>query len=93
MASIASLARPPCDEGSILAGPCATRATTSVLLGNGNGTFQAAVNYPMGINADSVAVGDFEVAADQSAKGRVSRIAIAYPPPSAYRMGRRTESL
>ena len=25
---MASIARPPCDEGSILAGPCATRATT-----------------------------------------------------------------
>jgi len=31
----------------------------SVLLGNGDGTFQSAVNYAGGINATSVAVGDF----------------------------------
>ena len=31
----------------------------SVLLGNGNGTFQAAVNYVVGTNPWSVAVGDF----------------------------------
>jgi VCBS repeat protein/ASPM-SPD-2-Hydin domain-containing protein/FG-GAP repeat protein len=31
----------------------------SVFLGNGNGTFQPAVNYPAGTNPDSVAVGDF----------------------------------
>ena len=31
----------------------------SVLLGNGDGTFQAAVNYPAGLNPFSVAVGDF----------------------------------
>ena len=31
----------------------------SVLLGNGNGTFQAAVNFPAGENPVSVAVGDF----------------------------------
>ena len=31
----------------------------SVLLGNGNGTFQAAVNYGAGTNPVSVAVGDF----------------------------------
>jgi hypothetical protein len=31
----------------------------SILLGNGNGTFQAAINYPSGTNPLSVAVGDF----------------------------------
>ena len=31
----------------------------SVLLGNGDGTFQAAVNYAVGMNPRSVAVGDF----------------------------------
>src|SRR5262249_30459873 len=31
----------------------------SVLLGNGDGTFQAAVDYPLASGADSVAVGDF----------------------------------
>jgi len=30
-----------------------------ILLGNGNGTFQSAVNYPTGSNSTSVAVGDF----------------------------------
>jgi hypothetical protein len=33
--------------------------TASVLLGKGDGTFQAAVNYPVGTTAESVAVGDF----------------------------------
>src|SRR5262245_23933809 len=33
-------------------------ANVSVLLGNGNGTFQAAVNYAAGVFASSVAVGD-----------------------------------
>jgi FG-GAP-like repeat/FG-GAP repeat len=31
----------------------------SILLGNGNGTFQAAVNYPAGFGPASIAVGDF----------------------------------
>ena len=31
----------------------------SILLGNGNGTFQAAVNYPAGFGPSSIAVGDF----------------------------------
>ena len=31
----------------------------SVLLGNGNGTFQATVNYGAGTNPYSVAIGDF----------------------------------
>ena len=31
----------------------------SILLGNGDGTFQAAVNYPAGTNPTSVTVGDF----------------------------------
>jgi hypothetical protein len=31
----------------------------SIFLGNGDGTFQTAVNYPAGTNPDSVAVGDF----------------------------------
>jgi hypothetical protein len=31
----------------------------SILLGNGDGTFQSAVNYNAGINTSSVAVGDF----------------------------------
>jgi hypothetical protein len=31
----------------------------SILLGNGDGAFQAAVNYPAGTNPNSVAVGDF----------------------------------
>ncbi|PYJ85112.1 MAG: hypothetical protein DME22_10335, partial [Verrucomicrobia bacterium] len=33
--------------------------TGSVLLGNGDGTFQAAINYRAGTNPVSVAVGDF----------------------------------
>jgi hypothetical protein len=33
--------------------------SVSVLLGNGDGTFQTAVNYPAGTNPISVAVGDF----------------------------------
>jgi hypothetical protein len=33
--------------------------SVSVLLGNGDGTFQAAVNYPTGTNPTSVTVGDF----------------------------------
>src|SRR5207253_7449518 len=33
--------------------------TVSVLLGNGDGTFQAAQTFGAGINPDSVAVGDF----------------------------------
>jgi hypothetical protein len=32
----------------------------SILLGNGNGTFQAAVNYGAGLGPSSVAVGDFD---------------------------------
>ena len=31
----------------------------SVLLGNGDGTFQAAVNYAVGIFPQSVAIGDY----------------------------------
>src|SRR5262249_60643104 len=34
-------------------------SSVSVLLGNGNGTFQTAVNYAAGTNPFSVAVGDF----------------------------------
>jgi len=34
-------------------------STVSILLGNANGTFQAAVNYAVGTNPFSVAVGDF----------------------------------
>ena len=34
-------------------------ANVSVLLGNGNGTFQAAMNYSVGSNPGAVAVGDF----------------------------------
>ena len=33
--------------------------TVSVLVGNGNGTFQAPVNHSVGSNPSSVAVGDF----------------------------------
>jgi hypothetical protein len=33
--------------------------TVSVLLGNGDGTFQVAGNYPTGLGTDAVAVGDF----------------------------------
>src|SRR5215472_14825544 len=33
--------------------------SVSVLLGNGDGTFQAAQNIPVGANASTVAVGDF----------------------------------
>jgi dienelactone hydrolase len=33
--------------------------SVSILLGNGNGTFQAAVNYAVGTNPNSVAIGDF----------------------------------
>lgn len=36
-----------------------TRSGVSVLLGNGDGTFQAAVLYPAGLAPDSVAAGDF----------------------------------
>jgi len=36
-----------------------SRGTVSVLLGNGDGTFQVAVNYGAGIGPASVAVGDF----------------------------------
>ncbi|PYJ96801.1 MAG: VCBS repeat-containing protein [Verrucomicrobia bacterium] len=36
-----------------------SRGTLSVLLGNGDGTFQAAVNYDAGTGPASVAVGDF----------------------------------
>ena len=38
---------------------CHSSGTVSVLLGNGDGTFQAAVNYGAGTNPNSVAVGDF----------------------------------
>jgi hypothetical protein len=31
----------------------------SILLGNGDGTFQPAVNYPLGRTPDSIAIGDF----------------------------------
>ena len=31
----------------------------SVLLGNGDGTFRAAANYPAGLNSEYVTVGDF----------------------------------
>src|SRR5207302_543791 len=34
-------------------------SNVSVLLGNGDGTFQPAVNYPAGPNPHSIAVGDF----------------------------------
>jgi hypothetical protein len=33
--------------------------TVTVLLGNGDGTFQAGTSYPAGVSPDSVAVGDF----------------------------------
>jgi hypothetical protein len=36
-----------------------TNGSTSVLLGNGNGTFQAALNYDVGTNPVSVVLGDF----------------------------------
>ena len=36
-----------------------TPATISVLLGNGDGTFQPQTTYPAGLNAYSVAIGDF----------------------------------
>jgi hypothetical protein len=36
-----------------------TEGTVSVLIGNGDGTFQKPVTYPTGIFAESVAVGDF----------------------------------
>ena len=39
--------------------PTGEATRVSVLLGNGNGTFQAAVNYAAGNEPDSVAVGDF----------------------------------
>ena len=39
--------------------PFALGTTVSVLLGDGKGTFQAAVNYTVGSQPESVAVGDF----------------------------------
>ena len=39
--------------------PPASGGCATVLLGNGDGTFQAGVNYPAGSNPSSVAVGDF----------------------------------
>jgi hypothetical protein len=44
------------NEGSF---PNFTDSSVSVLLGNGNGTFQAAVNYSTGAGSFSVTVGDF----------------------------------
>ena len=35
-----------------------TSGTVSVLLGNGDGTFQAKVDYPTGLNPSSIAIGD-----------------------------------
>ena len=35
------------------------QGTLSILLGKGDGTFQAAVNYPTGLTPACVAVGDF----------------------------------
>src|SRR5262249_39605111 len=37
-----------------------TTNDVSILLGNGNGTFQPAVNYPAGSTAISVAINDFD---------------------------------
>ena len=36
-----------------------TSNDVSILLGNSDGTFQTAVNYPVGVNPDYLAVGDF----------------------------------
>jgi uncharacterized protein (UPF0548 family) len=40
-------------------GPAFTNGSVSLLMGNGDGTFQAAVNYAAGLNPISVAVSDF----------------------------------
>jgi len=47
-----------CSESGELCGAEATNGSIGVLLGNGNGTFQAAVNYSTGYLAQSVALGD-----------------------------------
>src|SRR5262249_20091278 len=39
-----------------------TNGTVSILLGNGDGTFQPATGYPVGSDPHSVAVGDFNAA-------------------------------
>ncbi len=36
-----------------------TANTVSILLGNGDGTFQSAVHYPVGNNPDAIVAGDF----------------------------------
>jgi hypothetical protein len=62
----------------------------SVLLGNGDGTFQAAVNYAMGSNPWSVAVGDFngdgraDLAVANEGSNNVSILLGAAAPISPY---------
>jgi Bacterial Ig-like domain (group 3)/FG-GAP-like repeat len=49
----------PCPPANPVNAPCTTDGTIAVLVGNGDGTFQAAVNYDSGgINAVSVSIAD-----------------------------------
>jgi hypothetical protein len=41
-------------------GPAFTTGSVSILLGNGDGTFQARIDYPAGVNPIGVMVGDFD---------------------------------
>ena len=47
------------NEGAYYAAYSAHGGSVSVLLGNGDGTFQPAANFSAGVNTQSVAVGDF----------------------------------
>jgi hypothetical protein len=57
-----------------LAVACSTSSTISILLGNGDGSFQAAQNFPAGNGINSLAVGDF------NADGKADIISTNYEP-------------